>query len=112
MAIRSTLQYPLSASQGRLLLSQDSNIERDAIFSVLETRPHERVMRPLSYGTEDYIFQSIATNSLIPTRVQLALRNQVANLASVQVTGSVSDSGVQTLNIEWAEGAIAVQVQN
>ena len=111
MAIRSTLQYPLSASQGRLLLSQDSNIERDAIFSVLETRPHERVMRPLSYGTEDYIFSSIASNSLIPTRVQSALRNQIANLASVQVTGDVSDSGVQTLSIEWAEGAIAVQVQ-
>ncbi|MDF5718219.1 MAG: hypothetical protein PUP93_31215 [Rhizonema sp. NSF051] len=111
MAICSTLQYPLGASQGRLLLSQESNIEKDAIFSVLETRPHERIMRPLSYGTEDYIFESITSQSLIPIRVQSALRNQIANLGSVQVTGAVSDSGVQTLDIEWSEGAVTVQVQ-
>ena len=103
MTTRSTLAYPITAQNGRLSLSNDAAIERDAIFSVLETRPYERVMRPLSYGTPDYLFESIGSSSTIPTRVEAALRSQIPNLNDVSVSGSIAETGILSITIYWED---------
>jgi phage baseplate assembly protein W len=100
---RATPKYPIQVSNGKIVLSTDTDIERDAIFSVLETRKYERVMRPLSYGTKSYIFESVSAASIIPARVEVALRQQIPNLRQIQVTGSFDESGVQQLKIYWED---------
>lgn len=97
---RSTLKYPIQLVDGKLALTSGSLVDRDAIISVIETRLQERVMRPLSYGTPDYLFESVATASLIPARLELALKNQIP-VVKFQVSGKVDEAGVQTLSIYW-----------
>jgi phage baseplate assembly protein W len=103
MVERATPKYPIQVSNGRIMLSTGTDIEKDAIFSVLETRQYERVMRPLSYGTKSYIFDTISATSVIPARVEVALRSQIPNLRKIQVTGSFDESGVQQLKIYWED---------
>jgi phage baseplate assembly protein W len=103
MLERATPKYPIQVSNGRILISTGTDIEKDAIFSVLETRKFERVMRPLSYGTKSYIFESFRTSSIIPARVEVALRSQIPSLREIQVTGSLDESGVQQFKVYWED---------
>lgn len=103
MATRSTPKYPIQVENGRILLSNGTDIERDAIFSVLETRQYERVMRPLSYGTKTYIFDAVNASSIVPARIEVALRSQIPNIKEIQVLGDFDESGVQKLQIYWED---------
>ena len=99
---RSTLTYPLSAENGRLTLSKSAQIERDQIFSVLETLPGERIMRPFKTGHDPQLHKLLANAAVIPARIEVALMEQVPGLQWVRCTGSLNEQGQQFVRIYWA----------
>ncbi len=100
MATLRNLAYPLTAKNGSLALSEDYSVIRDAIFSVLETRPGERVLR-VRFGSPDFIFDSVAHPQGILSRIQTALEEQIVDV-EFSVTGSIGDDGVLPVRIEWS----------
>jgi phage baseplate assembly protein W len=86
--MRQGLKYPITAKDGKLVLSSGDRLNTEAIFSVLETRPTERVERP-SYGTPDFVFASVANVNAIPSRIEASLVDQIAEISQVEVTGNV-----------------------
>jgi hypothetical protein len=108
MTILRGISYPLQAFNGSLKLSEDPELVQEHIYSVLETRPGERIMRQ-EYGCPDFIFDSVQETATIPIRLQIALDEQVAEPEAWKVGGAIAESGdflitVQyTLNqFEWA----------
>jgi hypothetical protein len=99
-AINRGLSYPLALSDGGLSVSTDLDLIRQAICSVLETRPFERIMRP-RYGLSDLTFEAHPNPSIIAERVRQALEVQIADVDFV-VTGTIEESGAYTLSVQWA----------
>ena len=101
---RCTFAYPIQLdSNGRIKLSYDTDCDRDAIFSVLETRPGERIERP-TYGTPDFVFEGLTNAVAIPSRVEAALTDQISTVDSFEVTGAVQDEGILTMEISYFVG--------
>lgn len=104
------LAYPLTAKNGSLALSEDYSVIRDAIFSVLETRPGERVLR-VRFGSPDFIFDSVAHPQGILSRIQTALEEQIADV-EFAVTGSIGDDGAFSVKVEWqVEGNLQAPIE-
>lgn len=103
--IRRGFSYPLRIEEGSLGLSEDSDLIREAIFSVLETRWFERVMRP-SYGTPDYVFESVRDTSAIAEQILQALETQIEGVSSWKVSGTIDDSGVLRIAIDYSVAQI------
>lgn len=103
--IKRGYSYPLRVEGGNLALSEDYDLIREFIFSVLETRWFERVMRP-SYGTPDYVFEAIRDPSAISEQVLQALETQVIGVSSWRVFGEADESGVFRLTVEYGIGAL------
>jgi phage baseplate assembly protein W len=93
------LAYPLTLSNGGLWLSEDAELKRDAVISVLQTRPYERVMRP-AYGTPDYVFEAPPSAAVVASQIQMALDNQVTG-CTFAVEAEAADSGDFTLSIQY-----------
>ena len=93
------LSYPLTLSNGGLWLSEDDQLKRDAVISVLQTRPYERVMRP-SYGTPDYVFDAPPSAAVVASQIQMALDNQVTG-CTFAVEAEAADTGDFTLTIQY-----------
>lgn len=113
MAIVTSLSYPLQIKDGGLQVSTDYDVIREAIYSVLETRPYERVMQP-TYGTPDFIFSTYTNSSIVAEMVRIQLEEQLSGV-EFEVTGSIDDSGTSRLSIQWsvddvAQAAITVAV--
>jgi len=100
MAVRRGLAYPLQIEAGGLKLSEDEQLYRESIRSILETRLWERVMLPL-YGTPDYVFDAAQGAGVVAQQIQIALETQIPG-PSFSVTGELSDEGDVSLNIDWA----------
>lgn len=101
--MRTTPTYPLQIdANGSLKLSHGTNCDRDAIFSVLETRPGERVARP-RYGTPDFVFESVARSVTIPGQVEAALTDQIGTVQQFEVQGQIGDEGILDLAIAWTD---------
>jgi uncharacterized protein len=99
--MRTTYAYPLRVdANGRLVLSHDEDCDRDAIFSVLETRPGERIERP-RYGTPDFVFESVARSVTIPGQIEAALTDQIGTVQQFEVSGEIADEGTLDLTIAW-----------
>ena len=94
------IQYPLTITNGSLSFSTDVNIIVDRIFSVLETRPTERLEQN-SYGTPSFIFDTVNNVTLILARIEVALLEQIPELKQLNLSGSVSDN-VITVAIEFS----------
>jgi hypothetical protein len=92
--------YPLTLENGGLKTSTDLDLIRESIYSVLETRPFERVMRS-RYGTADLVFDAYASAGVIAERVRQSLELQIRE-ASFEVLGTLLDSGEASLEIRWS----------
>ena len=95
-----SVSYPLTITNGSLAFSTNVNIIVDRIFSVLETRCHERVESP-NYGTPSFIFDTVNNVTLILARIEVALLEQIPELKQLNLSGSVSDN-VITVAIEFS----------
>lgn len=99
--MRCTFAYPIQLDEkGRIKLSYDADCDRDSVFSCLETRPGERVERPL-YGTPDFVFEGLANAVTIPSRVEAALTDQISTVQDFEVSGTVFDEGILDLSIAY-----------
>jgi len=95
-----SIKYPLTITNGSLVFSTNIDIIVDRIFSVLETRPHERVESP-NYGTPSFIFDTVNNVTLILARIEVALLEQIPELSRLNLSGTVSGS-VITIAIEFS----------
>lgn len=109
MALIKGIAYPLQIDpiQGNLVVKEDEALIKDHIFSVLETRPLERVMRP-AYGTPEYIFDTVQSMTAIARKVENKLRESIPQ-AEFRVTGKLGTEGEGTLTIYWAVNRIGQQ---
>jgi phage baseplate assembly protein W len=94
-----TLAYPFAVKNGSLALSEDFDTIRDAIFSVLECRPGERIMRP-RFGSPDFVFDSVQHPQAVISRIQTALEEQIPDVEFV-VSGEIKDDGAFNVQINW-----------
>lgn len=107
MAItRRGISYPLAVVDGDLSLSVDADLVVEAIYSVLETRPHERVMR-IPYGTPSFAFEGISHSSVITGRLEVSLVDQVADPDSFTVSGFQLEEGLFDIEVRYRLSAIA-----
>jgi hypothetical protein len=105
MAIKRGIRYPLQIVNGSLAVSTDFDLLREAIFSVLETRPLERVLA-LSYGTPSYIFDTIRDPGVICEQIRISLATQIPGVDSFSVTGSIAEDGVMDVQVKWTVDSI------
>ena len=94
------IKYPLTITNGSLAFSTDVDIIVDRIFSVLETRPGERLEQN-SYGTPSFIFDTVNNVTLILARIEVALLEQIPELSRLNLSGTVSGN-VIAIAIEFS----------
>jgi phage baseplate assembly protein W len=99
MTIIRGISYPLNITNGSLQLSYDIETIRDAIFSVLETRPTERVWRA-DFGTPDFIFESIQNPEIVVSRIKVVLEEQISGV-EFEVKGNIQEDGAMQVQIYW-----------
>lgn len=106
MAQKRGLSYPLQISNGRLGVSEDLALVEEAILSVLETRPFERVMRS-DYGFDPKIFDTMEPNA-INARITFAIEKQVPEVSEVSVSGGIdtADAGLYNVKIKYAVNGV------
>ncbi len=100
MAFVRGLSYPLEVVNGNLKLSEDAQLVSEHIYSVLETRPYERVMRA-SYGLQDNTFDvmnPIAINAKISTAIFEEVGGEIEDLR-VEGAWQKGDSGIYNVRI-------------
>ena len=95
-----SIKYPLTLINGSLAFSTNIDIIVDRIFSVLETRCHERVESP-NYGTPSFIFDTVNNVTLILARLEVALLEQIPELSHLNLSGT-ADGNVITIAIEFS----------
>ena len=98
------LAYPLALVNGGLALATDAELKRGEVISVLQTRPFERVMRP-TYGTPDYVFDSVPVPAAVAGQIQSALENQVDGV-TFALEGDIDEAGDYGLTVAYAVNGI------
>lgn len=101
------ISYPLDLDgDGNLALSQDYDLVREHIVSVIETRPFERVMR-LSYGLPDQTFEIIQPE-VIDAKIALAIEREVTEVEDLRVFGEwlVGEDGIYNVSIFYSTNGI------
>lgn len=98
----SSLSYPLQIENGTLKVSTDSQIVRDAIFSILETEPFERVMQPL-LGTRNFVFNSYKDLDIVLENVRQSLEFNLTYV-NFDITGGITDEGEANIYIKYSFG--------
>lgn len=101
--LAASLTYPLCIEDGRLVVSRNEDVVRDQIFSVLQTRPLERVMQP-NYGAPDLIFEAHSSPGVIAERIRQVLVLAIENV-DFTVSGEIAETGSYTLTIEYTVNA-------
>lgn len=94
------VKYPLKITNGTLNLVEDVALRKSHIFSVLQTEPGERVMRP-GYGTPDFLFEGVQDVGVIAQLTRQSLQTQIPDL-EFGVNGSINDDGGVALSVNWA----------
>ena len=96
--------YPirLAPGTGGLALSSGQQRVNEQIQEVLSTRFLERVLAP-SFGSEDYLFSSLSSTSVISSRIGFVLRQGLSENIEVNVLVQGSDNGVLDINIKWLD---------
>ena len=100
MAFLRGLSYPLEVVNGNLRLSEDAELATEHIYSVLETRPYERVMRA-DYGLQDNTFE-VMNPAAITAKISNAITEQVGGeITDLRIQGSwrKGDSGIFNVRV-------------
>jgi hypothetical protein len=98
--MRQGVSYPIQIENGTLKLSSGDRLNTEAIFSVLETRPTERIERP-SYGTPDFVFSPVNSVYAIPSRIEASLVDQIAEIKKFFVNGDVIEGDLINISIQY-----------
>ena len=85
------IRYPLTIQNGNLATSADYALVSEQIRSVLECRYYERVMRA-TYGIDDFILE-VMDPSQVNSSIQYSIKQNVAGLTSLNVTGDWKTNG-------------------
>ena len=85
------IRYPLTIQNGNLATSADYALVSQQIRSVLECRYYERVMRA-TYGIDDFILE-VMDPSQVNSSIQYSIKQNVAGLTSLNVTGDWETNG-------------------
>ena len=85
------IRYPLTVQNGNLATSADYALVSEQIRSVLECRYYERVMRA-TYGIDDFILE-VMDPSQVNSSIQYSIKQNVAGLTSLNVTGDWKTNG-------------------
>ena len=85
------IRYPLTIQNGNLATSADYALVSEQIRSVLECRYYERVMRA-TYGIDDFILE-VMDPSQVNSSIQYSIKQNVAGLTSLNVTGDWETNG-------------------
>lgn len=91
----------MAVEDGGLRLSEDLELPHEYIFSVIETRLFERIMRP-SLGSPELIFSAVNDPALIVEQFRQALETQIEGVDSWNITGDIADNGIFTLTINYS----------
>ena len=95
-----SITYPLTIQNGSLTFSKDVRVIIERIYSVLKTRPLERIERP-EYGTPDYVFNSVPNDAIIPSRIEASLIDQIPELQNLEVEGEFFNDGKLKITIKF-----------
>jgi hypothetical protein len=91
------ISYPLTVSNGNLVVSTDYDLVTQQIRSVVETRYYERVMRA-EYGIGDYVLE-ILDPSVVCSSIQYSILQIVEGLTDLSVIGDWKTGGEDGLFI-------------
>jgi hypothetical protein len=99
--IKQGLSYPPAYDgNGSLKLSKDEDLVADAIYSVLDTRPGERVIRQ-KYGTPSFVLESVSSLGIHTGRIEASLSDQVSDPDSFSVDGDYFEEGIVDIEIRY-----------
>lgn len=98
------IAYPLTISDGQLSTATDADLVRQQIFSVLETRPHERVMRP-RYGMPDLLFNAIVPG-ILGVAIQQALVAEIRQGVFEAALADYDYEGGFAVEVRWSLSGI------
>jgi phage baseplate assembly protein W len=99
-----TIKYPLTAANGKLLLSQDDRATVEAITQVIQTRQGERVLRNY-FGSDLNELDTLSDLSSVLATLEASISNGLSEYTSLAVglEGSVDDDGVVTVYVEYQD---------
>lgn len=100
----STIKYPLTAANGKLLLSDDTRASVEAITQVIQTSTGERVLRNY-FGSDLSNFDTISDLSGVLAALEVAISSNLSEYQplTVGLEGSVNDDGVVTIYVEYQD---------
>lgn len=96
--------FPVSAAEGEITTVAYEECVREAILTILQTNPGERMMRPtFGAGLNDFLFEPVdsATMALLQTRVQESLIDWEPRI-DVQSVVVTAGSQLNALNVDIA----------
>lgn len=86
--------------------SEDIDLIRGRVLSVLETRKLERVLHP-NYGTDEWVFESVRTLTPILEGIRASLFAQIPEVDSFEVVGEFEErSNSLFIQVDWVVASI------
>ena len=98
------IAYPLTIADGQLATATDADLVRQQVFSVLETRPHERVMQP-RYGMPDLLFSTLVPGVLGVAIQQALVREIRQGVFEVALVDYDGEGGFEVV-VRWSLSGI------
>jgi hypothetical protein len=97
-----TIKYPLQAANGKLLLSDNANVE--AITQVIQTKQGERVLRN-TYGTDLNELDTIGDLSTVLGSLSRSIAAGTTEYLplAIGLEGSVTDEGIVNVYVEYQD---------
>lgn len=112
---RTSTTFPWKVENGALALSSDADRDAQDAIATVFTRLGERVMRPYTAGTPDYLFASASTPDLIAKKLDVAIEEQCPTIAQCNGSGRFSDDGTMVVTLLYtpklgAASSIALRI--
>ncbi len=99
---RTSFTFPLAVKNGSLALSSDADRDQQDIFATALTRLGERVLRPFTAGTANFVFDSVNTPNLIAKKLDIAIEHQCPSIARSNAIGRFANDGTMVIQIFYS----------